>query len=70
MAVKKFRAKTHKTTQKRIKVSNGGDLSKGKLLVSRPNLQHRLIGKSRSRKLKGKTATVLSKTYAKFRSVI
>jgi ribosomal protein L35 len=70
MSLKKFRAKTHKTTKKRIKVTNGGDLSKGKLLINRPNRQHRMIGKSRSRVLKGKKSTVLSAGHTKFRTVI
>ena len=48
-----MRSKTHKATKKRIKVSLGGDTANGKLQIKRINRSHRLIKKSRERKLKG-----------------
>jgi ribosomal protein L35 len=70
MSLKKFRAKTHKSSVKRIKVSKGGNPENGKLQVSRSNRSHRLIGKQRERMLKGKTVTKLSTAHDKFRKVI
>lgn len=65
-----MRAKTHKATQKRIKVTKNGDIQEGKLLVNRPNRQHRMIHKSRSRVLKGRKTTVLTKIHNKLRAMI
>ncbi|MGL4759745.1 MAG: hypothetical protein ACRCXZ_10530 [Patescibacteria group bacterium] len=70
MAVKKMRAKTRKGVVKRIKISNGGDKSKGKLIVNRINDNHRLIKKSRNRKLKAKKNSVLNKSFNKYKSVM
>lgn len=70
MAVKKMRPKRHKGTVKRVKVTKGGDTNKGKLLINRINKGHRLIKKSRTRKLKAKTATTLGKTADKLRKVL
>lgn len=70
MALKKFKAKTHKASVKRIKVTKGGDKLTGKLLVSRSNRSHRMIGKQRERMLKGKTTTNLATSHDKFRKVI
>lgn len=67
MAVKKMRAKTRKGIVKRIKVTNGGDISKGKLVVNRIGDNHRLIRKSRSRKLKAKRNTTLGSTLSRFK---
>ncbi|NJK71594.1 hypothetical protein HC864_02930 [Candidatus Gracilibacteria bacterium] len=47
---------------KRIKVTKGGDLVNGKLLVERINDNHRLIRKSRVRKLKARRKTTLGKS--------
>jgi ribosomal protein L35 len=69
MAVKKMRPKTKKGVVKRIKVTKGG--AKGaKLVVNRINDNHRLIGKPRSRTLKAKRSTTLSKSAEKFKTVI
>lgn len=65
-----MRAKTHKSSVKRIKITNGGDKSKGKLMVERANVQHRMIGKQRERTLKARKMTVLSSVHNKFKSVI
>ena len=65
MALKKFRPKPRKGAVKRIKVSNGGDTSKGKLVVGRINKAHRNINKSRTRLLKAKKSTVLSKAISR-----
>jgi ribosomal protein L35 len=70
MTLKKFRAKTHKSSKKRIKVTNGGDLKIGKLMINRANRQHRMIGKSRSRVLSGKKYKVLASCYNKLRAII
>jgi len=70
MALKKFRPKPRKGAVKRIKVSNGGDLSKGKLMINRINKAHRNINKSRTRLLKAKRPTVLSKTLRKLKKII
>ena len=60
MTLKKFRPKTHKGIAKRIKLSGTG-----KMQVNRKNRQHRMIGKSRSRVLKGKKSTVLNTLHSK-----
>jgi ribosomal protein L35 len=70
MAVKKMRAKSRKGIVKRIKISNGGDLFTGKLMVNRINDNHRLIKKSRTRKLKAKKYSVLSKAMNKLRKAM
>jgi ribosomal protein L35 len=70
MALKKFRAKSRKGIVKRVKVTNGGDLFTGKLVVNRINDNHRLIKKSRTRKLKSKRNTVLNKAMNKLRKVM
>ena len=70
MAIKKMRAKTRKGAVKRIKLSNGGDLKTGKLIVNRINDNHRLIKKSRTRKLKAKKNTVLPKMFNKLRKIL
>jgi ribosomal protein L35 len=70
MAIKKMRAKTRKGIVKRVRLSNGGDKKIGKLIVNRINDNHRLIKKSRTRKLKAKKNTVLPKSFNKFKSVI
>jgi ribosomal protein L35 len=57
MSLSKLRSKPRKGAVKRIKITNGGDLSKGKLLVDRINDNHRLIKKSRVRKLKARKKT-------------
>ena len=67
MALKKMRSKTHKATSKRVKISNGGDISKGKLQVNRNNTAHRNIKKQRERLLKSKRSTVLSKVHDKLK---
>ncbi len=61
MALKKMKAKTRKGAVKRLKVTKGGDLINGKLLAYRINDNHRLIKKSRTRKLKAKKTTTLTK---------
>ncbi len=65
MTLSKFRSKSHKATKKRIKVS-----ANGKILLNRTNKQHRMIGKSRSRTIKGKKLTIASTTLNKFRDII
>jgi ribosomal protein L35 len=70
MALSKMRSKTHKATKKRIKVSLGGDTKNGKLQIKRINRSHRLIKKSRERKLKGKRSTVLGSYANKLRVII
>lgn len=65
MTLKKFRAKTHKGISKRIKLSAGG-----KIQVNRPNRQHRMIGKSRARVLKGKKSTVINPLHKKLLALI
>jgi ribosomal protein L35 len=70
MAIKKMRAKSRKGVVKRIRISNGGDMKTGKLIVNRINDNHRLIKKSRTRKLKAKKNTTLSKAFNKYKSVM
>jgi ribosomal protein L35 len=64
MALKKMRAKTHKGTQKRIKITNGGDLKKGLMLANRPGDNHRNIKKTRERLLRARRASNISKAHA------
>jgi ribosomal protein L35 len=68
--IKKFKAKTHKGTVKRIKITNGSDPNTGILMINRINDNHRNIGKSRTRLLKAKRKTKLHKGYKKLRSII
>jgi ribosomal protein L35 len=70
MAIKKMRAKSRKGVVKRVKITNGGDIHTGKLMVNRINDNHRLIKKSRTRKLKAKKSTVLKKVMNKLRRVM
>jgi hypothetical protein len=70
MALKKFRPKSKKSMKKRIKVSNGGDLNSGKLIVKRKNMNHRLIRRRSSVKIKSHTETVLPETFKAIRAVI
>jgi ribosomal protein L35 len=70
MAVKKMRSKTHKGTVKRVKVTNGGKLSEGKLLTNRINKAHRNIKKQRERLLKSKRSTTLNKIHNKLKALL
>jgi ribosomal protein L35 len=70
MTLKKMRAKTNKSIKKRLKITKGGDLEEGKMLTNRNNRQHRMIGKSRVRVLKGKKSTVLSSVHQKLKKLI
>jgi ribosomal protein L35 len=70
MSVKKMRAKTHKGTVKRIKITNGGNLETGKMVIGRINDNHRNIGKSRERLLRGRRSTTLGKTFKKLKAVM
>ncbi|MEM1311991.1 MAG: 50S ribosomal protein L35 [Patescibacteria group bacterium] len=70
MALKKMKSKTHKGTAKRVKVTNGGKLSKGKLLTNRINKAHRNIKKQRERQLKAKRSTVLSDVHDKLKAIL
>ena len=62
--VKKFKSKPIKGLKKRIKLS--GAKTEKKLLTKRINSGHRLIKKSRERKLKSLTPTVLSSAHKKY----
>lgn len=70
MSVKKMRAKTHKGTVKRVKITNGGKVSKGKLLINRINKAHRNIKKQRERLLKAKRSTTLNKIHNKLKALL
>ena len=70
MKIKKMKPKSRKGAVKRIKVTNGGDLSKGKLMVNRTNDNHRLIKKQRERMLKAKKASSLSSIYNKLKAIM
>jgi ribosomal protein L35 len=70
MKIKKMKPKTRKGAVKRIKVTNGGDLAKGKLLVNRTNDNHRLIKKQRERMLKSKKAGELSSIFNKLKAIM
>lgn len=65
-----MRAKTHKGTKKRVRTTNGDNPLTGKLVVNRNNSGHRLIKKSRSRKLKAKLTTKLNTCHEKLRKVM
>jgi len=56
----KFKKKPRKGGVKRIKLSGAKDSENVKMLTKRINVAHRLIKKSRERKLKANTDTVLS----------
>ncbi len=70
MALKKMKPKTRKGAVKRIKITNGGDMKKGKMMTNRPNDNHRLIKKSRVRKLKAKRATRVSESMSKLKAIM
>lgn len=70
MTLKKFRAKPRKAVKKRIKVTNGGDVLKGKLIVNRINNSRLHIKKSRSAKLRARRDTVLSNVHSDLRKVL
>lgn len=70
MALKKFRAKSRKAVRKRVKVTNGGDKKKGKLIVNRVNNARLHLKKSRKVKLRAKTDTVLSEVHGKLKKVL
>jgi ribosomal protein L35 len=71
MAIKKMRAKSRKSIVKRIRLTNGGDMKTGKIVVNRINDNHRLIKKSRTRKLKAKKNTILTgKAFNKYKSAM
>ncbi len=67
--VKKFRAKPRKGAKKRFKPSGAKDSSETKLQTKRINNAHRLIGKSRERKLKAAKPTIISKVHQKFKEL-
>lgn len=62
--VKKHKPKTRNNLRKRVKKT--GSKSDPKLLTTRINNGHRLIKKSRTRKLKAKTDTVLNDAHSKY----
>jgi ribosomal protein L35 len=70
MALKKMKPKTRKGAVKRIKITNGGNASIGKMLANRPNDNHRLIRKPRTRKLKAKKATKISNSFSKLKAIM
>ncbi len=70
MALKKMRAKTHKGARKRIHVTNGGDLSVGKLTISRIFKNHRKSKRQRERVLKAVRSTTLNAIHNKLKAII
>ena len=66
--VKKFKAKRHKGTVKRVHMTGEGKT--GKLVINRINDNHRNINKPRTRLLKAKRKTTLKGMYNKLKSVI
>lgn len=62
--LKKIKSKTKNSLVKRIKKT--GSQNDPKLASVRINNSHRLIKKSRARKLKAKTDTVLSDAHSKY----
>ena len=62
--IKKFKSKTRKGAKKRLKVS--GASKDVKILSCRINTGHRLIPKTRERKLRDTNPTVLSKCHKKY----
>jgi ribosomal protein L35 len=66
--LKKIKPKTKSSLIKRLKKT--GSKNDPKLLTNRINNGHRLIKKSRVRKLKAKTKTVLSNSHSKYLKVI
>jgi ribosomal protein L35 len=70
MTLKKFRAKTHKGAKKRIRISNGGDKSKGLLMVNRINHNHLQNKKARKVNLRFKRDTALGKTAKRLKKLL
>lgn len=64
--VKKFKPKTRKNIKSRMKISNGGDPTKGVIEIKRINHAHRLINKTGIRKLKSSKTTTLGRTQKKY----
>lgn len=65
-----MKAKTHKGTVKRIKITNGGDLKKGKMLANRPGDNHRNIKKSRERLLRARRDSKVSTAHVKLKKIM
>ena len=63
----KPKVKSYKSATKRFKVTNGGDVKKGKILTRAINRNHRMISKDRARILAGKKASELSDVHVKYR---
>jgi len=70
MTLKKMRSKTKKSVSKRLKVTNGGDLIKGKLILNRAGDNHYNTRKSRSRTIKAKRDVIADKIHNKLKAVI
>jgi ribosomal protein L35 len=70
MAVKKMRSKTHKSVSKRLKVTKGGDLINGKIILNKAGDNHYNTRKSRSRTIKAKRDVVADKIHNKLKAVI
>lgn len=68
--VKKFKAKTHKGTKKRLVLTNPADSSKAKIIIGRINHAHRLINKTGERKLKAGKTTTISKAHDKYKKLL
>lgn len=65
-----MRAKSRKSVVKRIKVTNGGDILKGKLMVGRINNSRLHIKKRRKVKLRAHKDTVLNAVHSKLRVLL
>lgn len=70
MAVKKMRSKTKKSVSKRFKVTNGGDLIKGKLILNKAGDNHYLTRKPRRKVLKARRDVVANKIHNKLKAII
>jgi ribosomal protein L35 len=70
MALKKMRSKTKKSVSKRLKVTNGGDLLTGKLILNKAGDNHYNTRKSRSRTIKAKRDVIADKIHNKLKAVI
>jgi ribosomal protein L35 len=66
-----FKSKSRGAISKKIKLTNGGDKSKGKFKIGTIGRCHRMIKKNRQRVLNGKKKTMLNmSTSSRFKTML
>lgn len=66
-----FKSKSRGAISKKIRVTNGGDISKGKFSIGAIGRCHRMIKKNRQRVLSGKKKTIMNgKVHARYKTML